>query len=70
MLGGNKILCAKSGSNAQHGHKCSKIFSTTGGQIFPELGMKYLGLQPIIVCSNDVPRMTLTNFMARSVLET
>ena len=35
--------------------------------------MKYLGPQPIIVCSNDGPRMTLTNFMARlprSVLET
>ena len=71
MLRGNLILCAKSGSNAQHGHKCSKIFfSTIGGPIFTKLGMPYLGLQPIKVCSNDGPRMTLTNFMARPVLET
>ena len=42
MLRGNKILCAKSGSNAQHGHHAhnsSKIFSRTGGQIFTKLGM-------------------------------
>ena len=30
----------------------------------------YLGLHPIVVCSNDGPRMTLTNFRARLVLET
>ena len=42
MLRENKILCVKSGLNAQHGHhahKCSKIFSRTGGQIFLRLGM-------------------------------
>ena len=62
---GDKILCAKSESNAQHdrhAHKCSKIYlSRTGGPIFTKLGMLYLGLQPIVVCSNDGPWMTLTN---------
>ena len=46
---------------------CSQMinfFSRTGGQIF------IMGLQLIIGCSNDGPRMTLANFMARSVLET
>ena len=32
--------------------------------------MKYRGLQPIIVCSNDDPRVTLTYFTARSNLVT
>ena len=32
--------------------------------------MWHLGLQPIIIWSNDDPRMTLTYFMARSILET
>ena len=46
MLRGNKFLCTKSGSNAQHNHhahKCSKwikvFFSRTGGRIFMKLGM-------------------------------
>ena len=30
--------------------------------------MKHWGLQPIIVCSNDDPGVTLTYFMARSNL--
>ena len=45
----------------------SKIFfSRTGGPISTKLGMYYWGLQPIIVCSNDDPRVTLTYFTARS----
>ena len=32
--------------------------------------MLHRGLQPIIVCSNDDPRFTLTYFTARSNLET
>ena len=35
-----------------------------------KLGMKHWGLLPIIVCSNDVPGVTLTYFTARSNLET
>ena len=72
MLRDNKILCTNSGLNAQHGrhaHKCSKIFfSRINGSIFTKL--LYMGLQPIIICSNDGLRMTMTNFTARSVLET
>ena len=74
MLNGNKILSALSGSNAKHGrhaHKSSKIFYLrNGGSIFTKLGMFYLGLQPIVVFSNDDPRMTLAHFTARSILET
>ena len=74
MLKGNKILCAKSGLNAQHGHlahKCSKIFfSRTGGWIFMKLGMWHQGPYPIIVCTNEEPWMTLTYFTPRSILET
>ena len=33
-------------------------------------GMKHWGLQPIIVCSNNDPGVTLTYFMARSNLVT
>ena len=45
----------------------SKIFfSRTGGPIFTKLGMKHRGLQPIIVCSNDDPGVTLTYFTGRS----
>ena len=32
------------------------------------LGIQHLGLGPIIVCSNDDPRLTLTYFMTRSNL--
>ena len=47
----------------------SKIFfSGTGGLISTKLGMKHLGLQPVIVCSNDDPEVTLTYFTARSNL--
>ena len=49
----------------------SKFFSSgTGGPISTKLGMKHRGLQPIIVCSNDDPRVTLSYFTARSNLVT
>ena len=52
-----------------YGKNPSKIFfSRTGGPIFTKLGMYHWGLQPIIVCSNDDPRVTLTYFTARSNL--
>ena len=44
------------------------FFSGTGGPILTKLGMYYRGLQPLIVCSNDDPGVTLTYFMARSNL--
>ena len=48
----------------------SKIFfSRTNWRIqYSKFGMYHLGLQPIIVCSNDEPGMTC--FMASSILET
>ena len=52
-----------------YGKNPSKIFfSGTGRQISTKFGMKHRGLQPIIVCSNDDPRVTLTYLMARSNL--
>ena len=49
----------------------SKIFfSRSGWPIFTKLGMYHRGLQPIIVCSNDDPGMTLTYFTAMSNLAT
>ena len=35
-----------------------------------KLGLLHRGLQPIIVCSNDDPRVTLTYFTAMSNLVT
>ena len=73
---GNEILFATSGSHDQdgrHAHIWStpfKIFSRTGRPIFTKLGMLHLRLQPIIVCSNDDPVVTLTYFTARSNLVT
>ena len=69
---------ARSKSNMPHqlfqswGHKNpSKIFfSETGGPISTKLGMYNRGLQPIIICSNDDPRVTMTYFTARSNLVT
>ena len=49
-----------------YGNNPSKIFSRTGGPISTKLGMYHRGLQPIIVCSNDDPGLTLTYFTARS----
>ena len=53
-----------------YGKNSSKIFSGNGGPISTKLGMEHWGLQPIIVCSNDGPQMTLTYFTARSNLVT
>ena len=54
-----------------YGKNPSKIFFfRTGGPIFTKLGMQHRGLQPIIVCSNDDPGVTLTYFTASSNLET
>ena len=53
-----------------YGKNPSKIFSGTGGQISTKLGMLHWGLQPIIVCSNDDPGVTLTYLTARSNLVT
>ena len=50
-----------------YGKNPSKIFfSGTGGPVCTNLGMMHRGLQPIIVCSNDDPGVTLTFFTARS----
>ena len=52
-----------------YGKKPSKIFfSGTGGPISTKLGMLHMGLQPIIVCSNDDPGVSLAYFTARSNL--
>ena len=77
-VGGNKILSAASGSHDQdgrHAHIWGKtlqkiFFSRTGWLIFPKLAMLHRGLQPIIVCSNDNPGVTVTYFTARSNLVT
>ena len=69
MLRRNKILCAKSGWNAHHGHhayKCSKILSRTGGLIFTKTWTWYevfgtTALHSLFKC---------WPFTARSVLET
>ena len=54
-----------------YGKNLSNIFfSGTGGPISMKLGMLYLELPPIIVCSNDDPGVTLTYFRARSNLVT
>ena len=51
-----------------YGKNPSKIFFYgTGGLISMKLGIKHLGLQPIIVCSNDDPGVTLTYFTASSI---
>ena len=49
-----------------YGKNPSKIFSGTCGPISTKLGMQHWGLLPIIVCSNDDHRLTLTYFAARS----
>ena len=75
---GGTIFCSrhlghmtKMAATPIYGKNPSKIFfSRTGGPIFTKLSMKDLGLQPIIVCSNDDPGVTLTYFTVRSNLET
>ena len=44
------------------------FFSRTGRPISTKPGMSHRGLRPIIVYSNDDPRVTLTYFTARSNL--
>ena len=46
------------------------FFSGTHRPISTKLGMLHLGLQLIIVCSNDDPGLTLTYFMETSNLVT
>ena len=53
-----------------YGKNPLKIFSGTGRPIFTKLGMLHRGLQPIKVCSNDDPLVTLTYFTAGSNLVT
>ena len=51
----------------KYGKNPAKIFfSRTGGPNFTKLGMSHRGLQPIIVCSDDDPGVTLPYFTARS----
>ena len=62
---GNKSLLVGSGSHDQDGHHVVKnpskfIFSRTKGPMTLWLGMWHWGLGPIIVYSNDDPRLTLT----------
>ena len=49
-----------------YGKSLSKIFSGTGRPISMKLGMQHPGLQPVIVCSNGDPGVTLTYFTAKS----
>ena len=54
-----------------YGKNLSKIFFFgTGGPITTKLGMYHLELQPIIVCSNDDPGLTMTYLTTRSNLLT
>ena len=54
-----------------YGKNLSKVFfSGTGRPISTKLGMYNPGLQPIIVCSNYDPGVTLAYFSARSNLVT
>ena len=57
---------AKMAAMPIYGKNPSKIFSGTGRPISKKLGMQHRGLQPIIVCLNDDPGVTLTYFTARS----
>ena len=54
---------AKMDNTFIYGKNPSKIFSRN-----KKPDVKYLGLWPIIVCSNDDPRLTLIYFSARSNL--
>ena len=76
-VGGTKVCSrhlghmTKMAATPIYGKNPSKIFfSRTGRRTSMKLGMYYRGLQPIIVCSNDDPGLTLTYFTARSNLVT
>ena len=54
-----------------YGINLSKSFFPRPGEpIFMKHGMQHWGLQPIIVCTNDDPGVTLTYLTARSNLIT
>ena len=69
---GNEILFAACGSHDQDGHhahiwyKPFKNLLRNWRTDFHETWYVASGLQPIIVCSNDDPGLTLTYFSARS----
>ena len=75
---GGAIFCSrhlghmtKMATTPINGKHPSKIFfSRTDWPIFTKLGMWHRRLQPIIVCSNDDPGVTLTYFTTRSNLVT
>ena len=76
-VGGTKVCSrhlghiTKMAAMAINGKNPSNIFfSRTGGPILHELSMKHQGLQPIIICSNDDPRVTFTYLTAGSNLVT
>ena len=72
-----KINCHDAGQMTKmaaipiYGKNPSKIsFSGTGDPIAKKLCMEHRRIQPIVVCSNDDPELTLTHFIARSNFET
>ena len=76
-VGGTKVCSRHLGHMTKmvatpiYGKNPSKVFfSRNGGPILTKLGMYHWGLQPIVVCSNDDPGVTLTYFTARSNLVT
>ena len=50
-----------------YGKNPSKIFSGTGRLISMKLGMWHRGILLMIVCSNDVPGVTLAYFTAGQI---
>ena len=73
--GGTKVFLrglghmTKMAAKPIYGKNPSKIFfSRTKGLMTLWLGMLHWGLGPIIVCSNDDPRLTMTYFTTRSNL--
>ena len=72
-VGGTKVCSrhvghmTKMAATPIYGKNPSKIFlSGTGRPISMKLGMQHPGLQPVKVCSNDDPGVTLTYFTAKS----
>ena len=69
--GQGHFLTLTQGRVHTYGKNPSKIlFYGTDKPISTKLGMLHRGPQPIIVCSNYDPGVTLTYFMARSNLVT
>ena len=69
-VGGNESLFVAFGSHYQDG--ATPIYGKTlqNRPNTTKLGMKYWGLQAIIVCTNDEPGLILTYFTARSNIVT